>query len=134
MRRADATADLDLVVVARQEAIAVEVQRLFGAVGGEVAGPGNSQPPLLLPGLLLRHKRTRLGSGQGGERLRQVGPHRRAHEVHQLKGAPRSLSCVPRERVARLVEGLDDGSVAVVDRTSFGREQTVSVGRAERAV
>src|SRR6185436_20299531 len=39
VRRARAAADLDLVVVPREEAVVVEVERLLGAVGGEVARP-----------------------------------------------------------------------------------------------
>jgi hypothetical protein len=38
------------------------------------------------------------------------------------------------KRGARLVEGLDDTSIAVLDRNAFGGERTVAVRRAERAV
>jgi hypothetical protein len=41
---------------------------------------------------------------------------------------------VPGERGARLVEGLEDGSVVVLDRDPLGGERAVSIGRAEWAV
>lgn len=47
---------------------------------------------------------------------------------------PGSLGRVSRKRGARLIEGLDDGSVVGLDRDSFGGERTVSVGRAEWTV
>jgi hypothetical protein len=41
---------------------------------------------------------------------------------------------VVRERVAWLIEGLEDGSVVGLDRYSFGGERAASVGRAEWTV
>ena len=42
VRRGRAAADLDVVVVACQAAVGGDVQRLFGAVGGEVARPDDA--------------------------------------------------------------------------------------------
>jgi hypothetical protein len=49
VRGVRAATDLDVVVVARQEAVLVEVQRLLGAVGGEIARPDDAQASPVLP-------------------------------------------------------------------------------------
>ena len=64
MGASGAALDVDVVVVASDEAVATEVQRLLGAVGGQVAGPDNVQPAPLLAGLVPAVK---LGSFEAGE-------------------------------------------------------------------
>ena len=104
-------------------------------MGGEVVRPDHVQPaPLLaflLPWVKLRRFETRQCQG---ERLREVGPHRRADEVGQLKACPWGLEGVTRERGPRLVQGFDHVTGGGLDGDALRGERATAVGGAERMV
>src|SRR2546430_7403578 len=90
VRGAGAAHDLDVVVMAPDQAVVTDVQCLLGAVRGKVARPLHAQPAPVLAVLLPWAKLSGFESRQGeGEGLREVGPHRVAGEVGQLKRRPR---------------------------------------------
>src|SRR6202050_3024996 len=133
--RARGTCDLDVVVVAPEQAVGTDVQGLFGAVGGEVVRPGHVQPTPLLALLLPRVKLPRLESRPGeGEGLGEIGPHRRADEVGQLQRRPRGLKGVTRERSPRLIQDFDDITRGGLDGDALRGERAAAVRGAERMV
>src|SRR5580692_1191611 len=133
--RACGGCDLDVVVVAPEQAVGTDVQCLLGTVGGEVVRPGHVQSPPLLALLLPWVKLPRLESRQGeGEGLGEIGPHRRADKVGQLQRCPRGLKGVTRERGPRLVQGFDDVARSGLDGDALRGERATTVRGAERMV
>jgi hypothetical protein len=85
----------------------------------------------LLPWVELSRLESRQGEDEG---LRKVGPHRRAHEVGQLKSCPRRLQSVARERGARLVQGFDNVTLRRLDGDTLRGERAAAVRSAKRMV
>src|ERR1700728_83550 len=96
VRRSYVAADVHVVIVALQQSLLIEVQRLLCAVGRDFCGKVDFETTPRFAGLLPWRDFFGLNAGSGKEKWGvHIGPHRASHEVCELQIGPRGLKFMP---------------------------------------
>ena len=127
--------NLHIVVVALQQTVSIDIERLYGAVGRDLLRESHLQA---LPGLAVFAPVRQLFTYNTGSRQQEwhveVGPHSNTGEVGKLRLRPRRLERVADEGGAGSIEFLNHPARAVLDLDLLGPEQGDLPVGAERMV
>src|SRR5882672_312544 len=133
MRSRRSSRHVDVIVVPLEQALPIEVERLFGRVRRNALRERDLQAAPGLTVFLPRLEFLRLDTRQGEEERRiQIGPHGIAGEVRQLQAVPRSVERVTLEGLAWIGSFLHDATVTRLDGDSVRLKGRVSIRLSER--
>jgi len=133
VRRSYVAADVHVVIVALQQSLLIEVQRLLCAVSRDLRGEVDFETTPRFAGFLPWRDFFGSNAGSGKEkRSVHIGLHRTSHEVCELQIGPRGLELVPVERRSGLREFFNHFTVRVLERDPLRFEARPSIRRAER--
>src|SRR5260221_4672001 len=122
MRGRRAAGDRRAVVYPADQAAAIDVKNLLGAVGRNMIRKGDLKPPARFAVVLPRLDFFRLESRQREDEGRvEIVPHRVAAEISEMQIVPRGFDGMALKGAARILSILDRLSVRGFDHAAVGQ-------------